>query len=62
MSTLRELDRLRPLYMVPGDDLIGEVLVGGVAAGAADQPQILAAAHRLTDTGAGGGFLPSGAV
>ena len=27
MSTLRELNRLRPLYTVPGDDLIGEVLV-----------------------------------
>jgi superfamily II DNA or RNA helicase len=31
VSTLRELNRLRPLYMVPGDDLIGEVLVPAMA-------------------------------
>jgi superfamily II DNA or RNA helicase len=31
MSTLRELTRLRPLYTVPGDDLIGEVLVPAMA-------------------------------
>jgi len=31
VSTLRELDRLRPLYSVPGDDLIGEVLAPAMA-------------------------------
>lgn len=31
MSTLRELNRLRPLYTVPGDDLIGDVLVPAMA-------------------------------
>lgn len=31
MSKLRAMDRLRPLYMVPGDDLIGEVLVPAMA-------------------------------
>lgn len=31
MNTLRELNRLRPLYTVPGDDLIGEVLVPAMA-------------------------------
>ena len=34
-----------------GIDLAGQVFVGGVAAGAAHQPQILAAAHRLADAG-----------
>jgi superfamily II DNA or RNA helicase len=31
LSALRDLDRLRPLYTVPGDDLIGEVLVPAMA-------------------------------
>lgn len=31
MSTLRELNRLHPLYTVPGDDLVGEVLVPAMA-------------------------------
>jgi hypothetical protein len=37
--------------------LIRKIFVGGIAAGAADQPQILAAAQRLTDPGAGGGVF-----
>ncbi len=32
MSGLRDLDELRPLYTVPGDDLIGDVLVPAMAA------------------------------
>ena len=31
MSKLRELSGLRPLYMVPGDDLIGDVLIPAMA-------------------------------
>jgi hypothetical protein len=39
-----------------GINLAGQVLVGGVTAAAANQSQILAAAHRLADTEAVNGL------
>jgi hypothetical protein len=45
-----------------GMDLARQVLVGGVTAGAAHQPQILAAAHRLADAGTIGDRVMGGVV